>query len=158
MGTNTGFLDWFLHDFGIGALYELNDPGFFPFGAKYVHSPTIAKLAMDAPFEELGKPFDEKKLVKLNLEEGTILHIDNFGLMKIFGKLPEANDGDKFKISTGSKEFVATYSKRMMSLEAGEWVIYPGSSFGFPELGKVRENGAWVLGLDVGDRVFFEKQ
>ena len=38
LGANTGVFDWFIRDFGISELYELNDPGFFPFGGKYVHT------------------------------------------------------------------------------------------------------------------------
>lgn len=46
MGANTGIFDWFLRDFGVEELYELHDPGFVPFGAKYVHAPALVQIAM----------------------------------------------------------------------------------------------------------------
>jgi predicted lysophospholipase L1 biosynthesis ABC-type transport system permease subunit len=44
-----------------------------------------------------------------------------------------------------------------MSRDTGEWVIYPGSSLGLPELGKVRENGARELNAKIGDIITFKK-
>ncbi len=75
------------------------------------------------------------------------MHIDNFGLAKFTGTLPKSNDCDLFSVEVGNKKLVAIYAKRMMSRETGEWVIYPGSSLGLPELGMVRNNGARKLGL-----------
>ena len=157
LGANTGVFEWLLKDFGLDQLYELNDPGFVSFGGKYVHAPNVARLATGVPFGHLGKPFDAKKLLSLNLERGTIVHIDNFGLIKFIGPLPDAREGDRFKIEAGNKDFIAKYARRMMSEEAGEWVIYPGSSLGLPELGRVRQNGAMELNVDIGEKIFFEK-
>lgn len=157
IGANTGVFTWFLKDFGIDVLYELNDPGFSPFGGKYVHAPNVAKLAMGMPFEEMGKVFNPDKLLNIELEQGTIVHTDNFGLIKFIGTLPKSEDGNKFEIEAGNKKFIATYSKRMMNLETGEWAIYPGSSLGLPELGMVRDNGVRKLGLKIGDKIVFNK-
>jgi S-adenosylmethionine hydrolase len=157
MGANTGVFSWFLKDFGIAELYELNDPGFLPFGGKYVHAPNIAKLIAGVPFKKLGTPFDTKKLANLSLDKGTIVNIDNFGLIKFIGELLEVEEGERFKISISGKEFIAKYGKRMMSYETGEWIIYPGSSLGLPELGKVRDNGAQEIGANVGDKITFKK-
>jgi len=157
MGANTGVFTWFFRDFGIEELYELNDPGFFPFGGKYVHAPAIAQIAMGKPLNKLGHLFDIKKVVKLDITEGTIVHIDNFGLMKFVGELTGLNEGDKVNVSVNGKTLRAVYVKRMMSRETGEWVIYPGSSFGLPELGKVRENGAKELNAKIGNIITFKK-
>lgn len=157
VGANTGIFDWFFRDFGVAELYELYDPGFFPFGGKYVHAPTVAQIAIGRKLNEIGKPFPIEKVLKLNLKEGTIVHIDNFGLMKFLGKLPPANESDKFIVRINGKTIEAVYAKRMMSCETGEWVIYPGSSFGLPELGKVREDGAEELNAKIGDIITFKK-
>jgi len=157
MGANTGVFTWFFRNFGIEELYELNDPGFFPFGGKYVHAPAIAQIAMGKPLNKLGHLFDIKKVVKLDITEGTIVHIDNFGLMKFVGELTGLNEGDKVNVSVNGKTLRAVYVKRMMSRETGEWVIYPGSSFGLPELGKVRENGAKELNAKIGNIITFKK-
>jgi len=157
MGANTGVFTWFFRDFGIKELYELNDPGFFPFGGKYVHAPAVAQIAMGKPLNKLGHLFDIENVVKLDISKGTIVHIDNFGLMKFVGELAGLNEGDKLKIDINGKTLKAIYAKRMMSRETGEWVIYPGSSFGLPELGKVRENGAKELNTKIGDIITFKK-
>ena len=157
MGANTGVFTWFFRDFGIRELYELNNPGFFPFGGKYVHAPAMAQIAMGKPLNKLGHLFDIKKVVKLDIAEGAIVHIDNFGLMKFTGELTGLNEGDEVNVSVNGKTLKVVYAKRMMSRETGEWVIYSGSSFGLPELGKVRENGAKELNAKIGDIITFKK-
>lgn len=157
MGANTGVFTWLFRDFGIEELYELNDPGFFPFGGKYVHAPAVAQIAMGKPLNKLGHLFDIEKVVNLDISEGTIVHIDNFGLMKFVGKLTGLNEGDKFNVDVNEKTLKVVYAKRMMSRETGEWVICPGSSFGLPELGKVRENGAKELNTKTGDMITLKK-
>jgi S-adenosylmethionine hydrolase len=157
MGANTGVFTWLFRDFGVEELYELNDPGFFPFGGKYVHAPAVAQIAIGKPLNRLGNLFGIEKVVNLDIPEGTIVHIDNFGLMKFVGELKGLNEGDKLNVDINGKTLKAVYAKRMMSRETGEWVIYPGSSFGLPELGKVRENGAKKLNVKIGDIITFKK-
>lgn len=157
MGANTGVFTWLFRDFGIEELYELNDPGFFPFGGKYVHAPAVAQIATGKHLKDMGHPFDIEKVVKINTPEGTIIHIDSFGLMKFTGELTGLNEGDKIEVNISGKTLKAVYAKRMMSRDTGEWVIYPGSSLGLPELGKVRENGARELNAKIGDIITFKK-
>jgi len=157
MGANTGVFTWLFGDFGVAELYELNDPGFFPFGGKYVHAPAVAQIAMGKSLKDMGHPFDIEKVVKLDIPKGTIVHIDNFGLMKFTGNLTGLNEGNKLAVAVNGKVLQAVYAKRMMSRETGEWVIYPGSSFGLPELGKARENGAKKLNTKIGDIITFNK-
>ncbi len=151
LGANTGVFDWFLRDFGLEELYEIHDPGFVSFGGKYVHAPAATHVASGGLLSLIGSKFDPSNLAKLDIQDGTILHIDNFGLMKFKGVVPQANEGDRLTIEVAGKTFSAVYAQRMMSRETGEWVVYPGSSFGLPELGKVREDGAEELGVKVGD-------
>ncbi|MBU4010418.1 MAG: SAM-dependent chlorinase/fluorinase, partial [Proteobacteria bacterium] len=157
IGANTGVFTWFLKDFGIKELYELNDPGFVPFGGKYVHAPAVAHMAMGKPLNEISKPFNIDKFLRLNISEGTIVHIDNFGLMKFTGDLSNFNEGDELNVNINGENILAVYATRMMSQETGKWVIYPGSSLGLPELGKVRRNGAKELDTKIGDMIKFNK-
>ncbi|MDD2913391.1 MAG: SAM-dependent chlorinase/fluorinase [Candidatus Paceibacterota bacterium] len=157
MGANTGVFTWLFRDFGIEELYELNDPGFFPFGGKYVHAPAVAQIATGKPLKDMGHPFDIEKVVKIDIAGGAIVHIDNFGLMKFTGELRGLKEGDKLGVNINGKILKAVYAERMMSRETGEWVIYPGSSLGLPELGRVRENGAKDLNAKVGDIITFKK-
>lgn len=157
IGANTGVFTWLFRDFGIDELYELNDPGFFPFGGKYVHAPAVAQIAMGKPLKSMGCLFDVKKVVKTNIPKGTIVHIDNFGLIKFVDKLDGLNEGDKLVVNVRGKTLKAVYAKRMMGRKTGEWVIYSGSSLGLPELGKVRKNGAKELNVKIGDIITFKK-
>jgi len=159
-GANTGALTWFLNDFGIEELYEVHDPGFISFGGKYVHAPNVAKLLAGVPFNEFGKRFDVNSITNLNITDGTIVHIDNFGLMKIMGNTPKYEEGTKFKISVnGVYKLNATFSNRMMSRDDKEWILYKGSSLhGMPELGTVRyKKGFEDMGFQIGDVVTWEE-
>ncbi|MDP3980224.1 MAG: SAM-dependent chlorinase/fluorinase [Chlamydiota bacterium] len=153
MGANTGVFEWFFRDFEIDELYELHDPGFLPFGGKYVHAPVIAKMASGQQLNLIGKKFDVNNLTRLDIPNGTIVHIDNFGVMKFTDTLVGLNEGDKVTVEVKGQFLSAVYANRMMSRDTGEWVVYPGSSLGLPELGKVRQDGAREIGAEVGDVV-----
>lgn len=155
IGANTGVFDWFLKDFRIDKLYELNDPGFLPFGGKYVHAPAATKLAIGETFESMGKIFNQDKLLPLEIKRGTIVHVDNFGLMKFHGSISHLKEGDVVQISVNGFPISAIITTRMMARPTGERTIYPGSSIGLPELGKVRENGAKLLDAKPGDIIEF---
>ena len=158
-GADTGTLNWLFNDFGIKSLYEIKESKFCPFGGKYVHSPTVAKMASGIPFEEYGKEISKDELCDFSIPNGTVVHIDNFGLMKIKDDFPDYQDGTKVKIFVNGKEsIVAVISERMMNQNTEAWVLYPGSSMGLPELGKVRcKDGAKELNVQVGDIITWEK-
>jgi S-adenosylmethionine hydrolase len=156
LGANTGVFDWFLKDFGVSEIYELNDPGFFPFGGKYVHAPAVAQIANGKNLNEMGNKFNENLIKTLNVEPGTIIHIDNFGLMKLNLKLSDVgnlDEGTIVQIKIKDVALDAVFSKRMMSNDTGKWILYPGSSLNLLELGKVRANGALEINASVGDIV-----
>jgi S-adenosylmethionine hydrolase len=157
-GTNTGVFGWLLRDFGCKELIELYDPGFVPFGGKYVHSPAIGKIVSGVDLRELGKPFAIEKIRDVKLEQGTIVHIDNFGNMKLILDLDNPQDGDRYVAHIGETKINLIYWQRMMERENGEWVIYKGSSFGLTEIGQVRARGALDLNIRSGDTIKVERQ
>ncbi len=153
-GANTGALTWLLNDFDAQEIYEIHDPGFISFGGKYVHALNVAKLVTGVSFEEFGKKFPKESLIELDIKDGTIVHIDNFGLMKIKGKTPLFKEGEKLQIFKNDKYILdATFAKRMMSLDDKEWVLYSGSSLDYlPELGAVRyKEGFREIDAHIGD-------
>jgi S-adenosylmethionine hydrolase len=158
-GADTGTLNWLFDDFGIKSLYEIKETKFYPFGGKYVHSPTIAKIASGIPFEKFGNKINKKSLCNFSIPNGTVVHIDNFGLIKIKSRFPSYQNKTKVKIFINNKKsIIATVSKRMMNHATGEWILYPGSSMGLPELGKVRSKyGAKELNIKVGDIITWKK-
>lgn len=158
-GADTGALNWLFKDFGIKSLYEIKENKFYPFGGKYVHSPTVAKMASGIPFEEYGKEINKDELCNFSISDGAIVHIDNFGLMKIKSKFPNYKEGTKVRIFVNGKESItAVISERMMDQDTGTWVLYSGSSMDLPELGKVRcKDGAKGLGIQIGDIITWKK-
>lgn len=153
-GTNTGAFSWLIEDFGCEELYELHDPGFVPFGGKYVHAPAVGKIASGVPICELGNAFDISKIRKVDMMEGSVMHIDNFGNLKLFHKFKEEpQNGEHFLIEFNNEKLEVVYNKRMMEKEDGEVIIYPGSSFGYTEIGIVREHFAEKYKIKNGDIV-----
>jgi S-adenosylmethionine hydrolase len=161
IGANTGVFNWLIEDFGLKSLYEIKDMGFIPFGGKYVHTPTAAQLVIGKRFEDLGFKRDKSFLAQFKIRDNTVVHIDNFGLIKIKGKQPLYKEGDLLDIYVnGNKRISAVFARRMMNLKDNEWVGYLGSSLGgMPELGKVRRtDGAKELGVRIGDIITWEKK
>ncbi len=159
-GANTGALTWLLNDFNANSLYEIHDPGFISFGGKYVHAPNVAKLVADIPYDDFGKNFSKESLTELLITNGTVVHIDNFGLIKIKGDSPIYDEGQKLKIFiNGEYKIDAKFSNRMMSNGDKEWILYKGSSLnGMPELGTVRyKNGYKEKEIKIGDLITWEK-
>ena len=157
-GTNTGAFSWLIKDFECEELYELFDPGFVPFGGKYIHAPAVGKIASGVPISELGNPFDVSKIRHVDMAEGTVMHIDNFGNLKLFHKFKEEpHNGDKFLSEFNNEKIEVIYNKRMMEKENGKIIIYPGSSFGYTEIGIVRGHFSSKYKIKNGDIVKIKK-
>ncbi len=152
-GTNTGAFGWLLKDFGCSEIYELHDPGFVQFGGKNVHAPAVGK-SLTHELNTLGNPFSLARVRDIPNMENVILHIDNFGNIKIHHRFSEdiANDSE-VTVYIGDHSFKARYLDRMMSGIDGELVVYEGSSFGFSEIGIVRGNAAMLLQAKLGQKV-----
>ena len=158
-GTNTGAFTWLEEDFGIDEVYELFDPGFVPFGGKYVHAPAVGKLASGTNLKELGNPFDKDKIRHIKMEIGTVIHIDNFGNLKLYHKFDDKpKNGDKYIITLNDEDIKVTYNERMMEKNDNEIIIYPGSSFNFTEVGIVRGHFANLYNVKNGDVIKIRKE
>jgi S-adenosylmethionine hydrolase len=165
VGANTGALNWLIEDFGLKSLYELNAPGltgreFISFGGKYVHSPAAAKIASGIAFDKLGTKKNKDFLINFSIKEGTVVHIDNFGVSKIRGKMPELKEGENTEIYVNEKKIGrGVFTHCMKDLPDGTLAIYPGSSLNnLPEIGKVRcLKTAKQLKIQIGDIVTFKK-
>lgn len=155
-GTNTGAVGWLLDDFGLEEVYELHDPGFVPFGGKYVHTPAIGKLVSGVDMRELGNPFDPKRVRRVERHDGLIVHVDNFGNGKFMFKKPEYQYGDLLDVTIGDQKIRAIFWKRMMERSDGEWVVYPGSSWDLLELGQVRGRGLRQFDIRSGAKIKIE--
>ncbi|MBU2265395.1 SAM-dependent chlorinase/fluorinase [Patescibacteria group bacterium] len=166
VGENTGTLGWLIKDFGIKQIYESSKIGlagkeFVSFGGKYIHAPIAAKIASGINLQNIGIPFDNNRISYVNFELGTVLHIDNFGIPKIFNKLEDQNEGEIFEVYVnGEKKCEAVYAHSMKALPDNSWAIYHGSSIdGLTEIGKVRSlNTAKELAIDIGSIITWRKK
>jgi S-adenosylmethionine hydrolase len=163
VGANTGALNWLIEKYGLKKLYEFDRKGltgkdFVSFGGKYFHAPMAAKIALGAPLSELGEKRDISFLTDFKIEEGTVLHVDNFNTLKIKASIKDYHEGDKIKVKSKGKEIIAIFTKSMKDLPDNTWAIFNGSSLnGFPEIAKVRSlDAAKKLNIEVGDIVGIE--
>ena len=153
IGRDMGSFDWLTRDLGCAELYDLgrhNEGGFISFAGKYTTAPLAAKAALGTPLSTLGQAIPSDSVHRLELPDGVIVHVDNFGMMKFTGTLEDQTDGARYLVSINGHEIDAVFGRRLMSYETGQWVLFPGSSFNLFELGKVREIGAPTLGARVG--------
>lgn len=167
VGANTGIFSWLIKDFGLDEIVEtdltgLNGDSFVPFGGKYIHAPIAAKFAAHGNLDTIkSKSFKRSDLVRLRYNQGTILHIDNFGVAKIYYKSSDfdARIGGEYSIYVDHRRLgKATFCHSMKELKDGTLAIYPGSSLGMLEIGAVRQtDSANKLGLKIGDVVSFQK-
>lgn len=164
IGNNSGYFNWLIEDFGLEILYqnkitrEVNGKSF---GGKYVQMPTAAKIIAGIPFEQMGDKKEKNFLREYKIEHGTIVHCDNFGLMKIKAPLLKGyQEGEKLKFFVnGHYKTEGIYTEKMKQQPDNTWVLFSGSSLsGLPELGKVRAlDSAGELGVREGDNISWER-
>ncbi len=160
VGENTGVFGWLIQEFGLNEIYEfgkkgLDGKGFVSFGGKYIHSPVAARVASGIDLSLLGSRFNKARVTNISFPEGTVLHIDNFGIPKIYKEIPEElKEGTIVEIIVnGIKRLEAVYTHSMKNLPDNTWALYKGSSLNnLSEIGKVRSlNTQNELGISVGD-------
>ena len=143
----------------ISKLWETKNLVHYPFGGLHVHAVIAAKLLCQEDPELIGNSLDSKKVKIYTPKKGEVVHIDNFGLSKIWLKnndfMFEEDTPILIKIYTqnGSlkKEIKGIYSNRMMNYEDNKVVAYPGGSLLDPnfknDIEKYRTSGLIEVGL-----------
>jgi len=162
IGENTGSLSWLFEDYGIGEVYEfsscnLDGEDFISFGGKYFHAPKAALIASGECLSKNGTLFLESRLAKCDIPWGTVVHKDNFGVLKIRHSLPEIEEGEVLDAFVNGSFFCRViFSKSMKNLPDDTWVIYKGSSFGLTEFGCVRNAHTIGGSIEIGDIITFQ--
>lgn len=155
-GADSGAFTWLIDQFGCDELVALHDPGFRPFGGKYVHAPVLGRVASGASLTDLGEPIDPASLLRHEAEEGTVLHIDNFGNGKLKMTVNSLEPGTKVRVSGAGWSQDCIIAQRMMGEANGTFTLYPGSSLNLAELGEVRGRGLHGTPVRPGDRLTVE--
>ncbi len=160
ISANTGVMSWAFRDFGIKRIYEsekknLKGKEFISFGGKYIHAPIAAKISAGYPLEKIAaNKFPMERIKYLNIKNGTVVHIDNFGVIKFVGKVDALRKKRHVKIYKKGKLIAqAQYTKSMKDLKKGTLCVYKGSSLtNILEIGIVRELNTYKkLGIKIGD-------
>lgn len=158
IGNNSGYFNWLFRDHGIEYVYKNNTTHTVEgrsFGGKYVQVPTASKILSGVSLNEIGECIHERDLSDFSLSEGTVVHCDNFGLMKIFAPaLQGYKEQQKLSIKINDeRELEAQFTTSLKDQPDGSLVLFEGSSlYGLPELGVVRsKNSAKELDIKVGD-------
>ncbi len=187
MGSNNGIFDWIARDFEFDYLAEITTKKPFvingqiiylpgenvpqdydtrfseetmhrTFGAHVIYGAIAVGLALGVDYKKFGEDRNNDFIVPLDISDGEIVHIDNYGNLKIYGKL-DFNDGFKIKLSKNGQFLTnAEYvTGRMMSSQTGTFVVYPSTSLpNMIDIALVRGNAAKQLNLRIGDKLTYE--
>lgn len=130
------------------------------FNGRDIYAPVAGRISSGCPMMELGEEFPLTSIYRLPLERGTVLHVDNYGNVKLY----ISDDLSKVTcVMVNGQELRVARNHRLKSGElvsTGELVATNGSSFGLVELQIKAEcegasSASEVLGLTVGDVVNF---
>ena len=156
VGRNTGAFGWLCNDFGVKESYEYKDIPFTPFGGKRIY-PDIISSMISGKCEGFAAKKSEfnGEIRHVEMDHGTVVHVDNFGLVKIYTDTKlDLVEGDSYTISNNrtGHSVKMTHKQRMMSGQDGDLHIYYGSSLDdYIEIGAVRSDIRKVFDVKVGD-------
>ena len=163
VSENIGAISWLLEDFGIKEVYEycpnhLDGSSFISFGGKYFHAPEAVKVANMMNLSGYECSYDPRKLNRIDIADGCILHVDNFGVIKIKTILPDdLKEGDSLRLYLNREYWRdVVFSHSMKNLPDGTWTIYKGSSLGLAEIGCVRKLVSQEVDFRIGDIISLE--
>ncbi len=159
VGADTGVFSLIFKSSGISEVWETKNPGHYPFGGLHVHCLVATKLLSGERPEDIGERINPKNLKTYEPKKGEVVHIDNFGISKIW--MRESDLGLKENTPIGIKvynptnklkgEFKGIYANRMMDYKNNQIIVYPGSSLLDQELKgnneKYRKSGLIEIGL-----------
>lgn len=128
------------------------------FNGRDLYAPVAGKISAGCPMEELGTEFPLSSIHKLRLKYATVLHIDNYGNVKLYASDDLATVSS---VMVNGQELRVARNHRLKSGEivpTGELIATNGSSFGLVELqvkaeGEGAASAAEMLGVAVGDVV-----
>lgn len=177
VGADTGIFSLLFQEKGISELWETKNPGHYPFGGLHIHAVAAANLLCGKDKKVIGTPLDTENIKTYNPEKGEVVHIDNFGLSKIWLRNSDLGFEEDTPIlikicdlnGNLKNEVKGFYSNRMMNYKDSEIIVYPGSSLleskfkednerhrksGLIEIGLVRNSeSSKVLDIKLGDKI-----
>jgi len=148
----------------------------------HIHTTLAANLLCGKSENLYGSQLEINELKTYFPVQGEVIHIDNFGLVKLWLRKANLNFEENTPIllrlfdsnKNLKKEFKGIYANRMMNYKDDQIILYPGSSLldnklnmneddyrtsGLLEIGLVRNsNSSKVLNISLGDVVEIIKE
>ena len=187
VGANTGVFDWLVKDYGLAELVQITKRKPFIVGGEFIYLPgekppenfdkrfsnitehltfaahtilgSIASaVTVGMDFKLFGEERDRSFIVKHEIKNGEIVHIDNFGNAKIYGTIGVTEGQGLLILKDDKKIAQGVYiTGRMMSQPTGSYVIYPSTSLtNMVDMALIRGDARKSLKLNIGDVLSFK--
>lgn len=161
IGPDLGAFAWITNDLQLASLYQVKRPplNFATFGGKYFLAPAVAELLNNSLSPELISNQVLNGVSQVDIPDGVVVHIDNFGNIKLKGPRPNYEEGQELIITVAhtNRKYKARFGRRFMDFHDLSLIVSAGSSLhGLPEVALTRGNAALNLEVDIGDKILFE--
>lgn len=155
VGSNFGYFGWLAKDLGVKRLYELRDVPQTSFSGKTYIAPIVARIAAEDESRITEFPYDEHQIDDVEIAEGMVTHIDNFGNVKVMTDVGDRPHDEPLELMLNGQVLCpATHIQTQIYLqrEQGQVVLYRSTSFDdMTDVGMVRGNFAEAHGVRIGD-------
>lgn len=159
---NNGVISWVLKDFDLSNVYLIpknSDNDIYPtFNGKYKFAPAINQFLKNSKYVESLAAFSRDDIVTHEVRDGAVLHIDNYGNLKIFISDKSIFKRKNLNFVIKGTEHSAIFSYDFNIDEDGKTVFYQGSSLdGLLEIALIRDSFASKYNIEVGDMITIQK-
>lgn len=155
IGSNFGYFGWLARDLGVKRLFELRNVPQTSFSGKTYIAPIVARIAAGDESDFVLHPYGEENIDDIDISDGAVVHIDNFGNVKAMACVGELEDGDILEFSLNGR--TVCHGKHIrtqiyLEQEQGCVVLYRSTSFdNMVDIGMVRGDLAGHYGIRIGD-------
>lgn len=155
IGSNFGYFGWLVRDLGLKRLYKFTDVPQSNFAGRSYLAPMVARVAGHDESHGVQQPCDESLLDDVAVAVGTVMHVDNFGNVKVMAETGTHRAGDVLRLSLNGHDLcTAQFIESQVYLQPvrGHVVLYPSTSFDtMTDVAMVRDSFAGHHGVRVGD-------
>lgn len=155
IGSNFGYFGWLVRDLGLKRMFEIRDIPPVNFSGRTYIAPIVARIAAEDESQDTLHPFGEELLDDVPMSRGTVVHVDNFGNVKVLADLGAARDNDVLDLELNGRSLChSTVIETQVYLQRvqGVVVMYRSTSFdSMTDIAMVRGNFADRYGVRVGD-------
>ncbi len=126
------------------------------FHGRDVFAKLAAFLSTNKKIADFAEQIDQERLIKLTLKPNQILHIDDYGNLKVNNFCDNFKLGDQLTIKTHDQSIKVPFVQTFGQVKPGELLAYKGSHNTL-EIAKNLDSINQVLNLKVGDIISIER-